>query len=181
MIQLVLEAIRSSKSVDRILVAVSSNCPQTARKARELGAEVIETPGTGYENDMKAAIRQQGLGDVLVVSSDLPFLTGVIVDQAVEEYRDKGKPALSVMCPLTVFRKRGLPASYVFDVDGNSLVPIGVNIVNGSRIDQPTLEETVLITDSEELAFNVNSPEELEVARRFARRQKTRENLTNAK
>ena len=178
MIQLVLEAIRRSKNVDRIVVAVSPTNTQTAQRARELGAEVIETPGSGYENDMKTAIKQLSLGDVLVVSADLPFMTEAIVDQAVEKYRSGGKPALSVMCPVTVFEKLRIQPTHVFDVNGKRLVPIGLNIINGTRIDETVLDETVLVTESEELALNVNTQQELEVASRMARKLNLRGHLT---
>jgi adenosylcobinamide-phosphate guanylyltransferase len=171
MIQLILDALRRSKNVGRILVAVTSKNTQTANKARELGVEIIETPGTGYENDMKTAIKQQHLHDVLVVSADLPFMTAAMVDRVIEAYKSSGKPALSVMCPLTTLERKRVQASYVFNVDGRHLVPIGLNVLDGTRIDEPVLEETVLITESEELALNVNTPQELEVARELAKRR----------
>ena len=178
MIQLVLEAIKRSKTVDRIVVAVIPANTRTAQRARELGAEVITTPGLGYENDMKTAIKQLSLGDVLVVSADLPFMTEAIVDQAVEKYRSGGKPALSVMCPLTVFERLRIQPTHVFDVNGKQLVPIGLNIINGTRIDETVLDETVLVTESEELALNVNTQQELVVANRMARKRNLRGHLT---
>ncbi len=169
MIQMVTDALKASKSVDRIIVAVSPKNKGTAGKARELGAEVIETPSAGYESDMKIAIKQLGLVDVLVVSADLPFLTSAIVDRAFEAYKSSGKPALSVMCPFELLEKLNFASSYVFEVEGKKLVPIGLNILNGIRIDEPALEETTLVTNSELLALNVNTPQELEVARKLAK------------
>ncbi len=169
MIQRVIDALRASKSVDRIIVAVSPWSMRVAEKARELGAEVIEMPGSGYESDMKTAIKQLSLGDVLVVSADLPFLTSVLIDDAFEAYKSGGKPALSVMCHPGALEKSNLQPSYVLEVEGRKLVPIGLNILDGTKIDEPVLEETTLVTDSQQLALNVNTPQELEVARKLAR------------
>lgn len=169
MIQRVIDALRASKNVDRMIVAVSPSSARVARRARELGAEVIETPGSGYESDMKIAIKQLGLRDVMVVSADLPFLTGAMVDRAFEAYKSESKPALSVMCPHGVLEKLNVQPSYVFEVEGKKLVPIGLNILDGSRIDEPILEETTLVTDSKQLVLNVNTPQELEVARKLAK------------
>lgn len=174
MIQLVLEAITKSKNVDRILVAVSPRNTQTAKKAQELRTEIIETPGAGYEEDMKVAIKQLQLHDVLVVSADLPFITAAMIDSAIETYRSSRRPALSVMCPLNVYQKMGIQPSYVFDVDRKQLVPIGLNIIDGTKVDEPVLEETVLVTESEELVVNVNTAQELEVASRIARQRNSR-------
>ena len=44
-------------------------------------------------------------------------------------------------------------------------VAIGLNIIDGRRIDEPELDQAVFVTGSEESAINVNTPKELEVAR----------------
>jgi adenosylcobinamide-phosphate guanylyltransferase len=173
MIQLVIYALRASKSVERVIVAVSPWNMKVAGKARDLGVDVVQTPGSGYESDMKIVIKQLGLGDVLVVSADLPFLASALVDSAFEAYKSSGKPALSVMCPPAVLEKLNLQLSYVFEVEGRKLVPIGLNILDGTKIDEPVLEETTLVTDSEQLALNVNTPQELEVARKLAKQRNT--------
>jgi adenosylcobinamide-phosphate guanylyltransferase len=165
MIQYVLDALKQSKMVDRIIVAASRSTIQTARKAKELNVQVLETLGEDYIADMKYAIRRLGLQVVLTVSADLPFITTEIVNQAVEKYRTCGKPSLAVMTPVGVYERLGSKPEYVFEVDGKSLVPVGLNIIDGTRIDEPELEQAVVVTESEELALNVNTPGELEVAR----------------
>jgi len=165
MIEHVIAALTGSKMVDRIIVAFSKNTPQTARKARELNVEILETPSEDYVSDIRYAIRKLGLHTVLTVSADLPFITADIVDQAVKKYNSCGKPSLSVMAPASIYEKLGLEPEYVFQVDGRSLVPIGINIVDGARITEPELEQAVLVTESEELALNVNTLMELEAAR----------------
>jgi adenosylcobinamide-phosphate guanylyltransferase len=170
MIEHVAAALRQSRTVDRIVVAVSRNTPGTALKANELSMEVLQTPGEGYIFDMRYAIRKLGLSHVLTVAADIPFITSEIVDRAVEKYRSSGKPSLAVMAPVDVYKNLGSEPEYVFEIDGRKLVPIGLNIIDGRMIDKPELDQAVLVTSSEELATNVNTPEELEAAReRFLR------------
>jgi uncharacterized protein (TIGR00454 family) len=165
MIEHVVGALKRSKTVDRIVVAVSGNTPQTARKARELSIEVVLTPGEDYISDMHCAIKALNLRDVLTVAADIPFITAEIVDRAVEEYRSSGKPSLAVMAPADVYRKIGSKPEYLFEIDGRRLVPIGLNVIDGRRIGEPELDQAVLVTDLEEHAVNVNTPWELEEAR----------------
>jgi adenosylcobinamide-phosphate guanylyltransferase len=179
MIEHVVVALKQSKLVDRIIVAVSGNTPQTARKAAELNSEVLETPGKDYVSDMRYAIRKLGLHVVLTVSADLPFITAEIVDRAVEKYTSCGKPSLAVMTPLSIYHKLGCKPEYVFEVEGRSLVPVGVNVIDGSRIDEAELEQAVLVTESEKLAVNVNTPSELEGAR--GRFKKARRSIADRK
>jgi adenosylcobinamide-phosphate guanylyltransferase len=165
MILLVLEALMGSKNIERVVVAVSPHTPKTRLKVKEIGLEVIETPGAGYEDDMKFAIKHLKLLDVMVVSADLPFMTSSIVDRAIEAYKSRGKPALSVMATVSLVEKQGTKPSYVFEVHGKRLVPIGINIIDGTKIDEPELEETVLIAEPGDSTLNVNTMQELSLAR----------------
>ena len=175
MLVLVVEALKRSKNIDRIVVAISPNTPKTGLVAREIGVEVMETRGLGYEEDMKFAIKQRKLRDVMVVSADLPLLTPVLIDRAVESYRREMKPALSVMAPAEIVEKQGAKPSFVFQVGGKQMVPIGINLIDGTRIDEPELEETILIAEPDDSILNVNTIEELKVARELkANEQRSR-------
>jgi GTP:adenosylcobinamide-phosphate guanylyltransferase len=166
MIAYVIEALKRSIFIERIIVAVTSRTPETASGIIELGVEIIQTGGNGYESDMKQAVKELGLGDVLVVSADLPFLSLKIVDEAISEYLSRGKPSLMVAAPVEMYYKSGLTPSYVFELHDRRLAPIGLNVINGRLIDEQELEETVLVAEDENLIVNVNSPTELELARR---------------
>jgi uncharacterized protein (TIGR00454 family) len=166
MIEHIVAVLRQSRMVNRIVVAVSSNTPETALRATELGVEVIQTPGEGYVSDMRYAIRKLGLSDVLTVAADIPFITSEIVDRAVKKYRSCGKPSLGVMAPVNVYKRLASEPEYVFEVEGRKLVPIGLNIIDGRMIDRSELDQDVLVTNSEEFATNVNTPEELEAAKK---------------
>jgi adenosylcobinamide-phosphate guanylyltransferase len=165
MLILVVEALKKSKNIDRIVVAVSPHTPKTALAAREIDVEVMETRGLGYEEDMKFAIKERKLADVMVVSADLPLLTPVLIDRAIESYKREMKPALSVMAPAEIVEKQGAKPSFVFQVGGKRLVPIGINLIDGTRIDESELEETALIAEPDDSILNVNTIEELKVAR----------------
>jgi adenosylcobinamide-phosphate guanylyltransferase len=165
LIERVIDVLRQSESVDRIVVAVSPHTQETGIAANHLGVEVISTVGEGYESDMKQAIKALSLGNVLVVSADLPFLLPRVVDEAIERYLSSGKPALMVAAPVDLFKRNGMEPSYVFDLDGRKLAPVGVNIIDGKRVDEAELDESVYVVEFNGLVFNVNTPQDLEIAR----------------
>lgn len=169
MLERVVRALKQSRSVSRIVAAVTDWTPLTAWKARELGLEVLETPGDGYVEDMRFAIKNLGLREVLVVSADIPFLTGEVVDQVVTRYRSSGKPALAVVVPLEACDRMGLRPEYIFEHQGRQVVPAGLNVIDGTKIDMPELEQEMLVVNSETIALNVNSPQDLELARLYCR------------
>jgi adenosylcobinamide-phosphate guanylyltransferase len=168
MIQLVIEALRQTPSINRIVVAVGPGTQQTAHAVTALGVEVVNTAGNGYKPDMQEAIRSLGLGDVVVVSADLPFLSPKIVELAIEKYRSSKKPALMVAASEELFKRFDMEPSYVFMKDDCKLVPVGLNIVNGKRIDEPVLDEIVFVSENDDLVYNVNRQRDLEIARKHA-------------
>jgi adenosylcobinamide-phosphate guanylyltransferase len=152
----VLQALEESRDVERILVATSSYTPQTALLMNKLGFEIVKTPGAGYIEDLAYLISRDEFKDqiFLTVTSDLPLITGEIIDQVLEKYYKSSRPAMSVMIPVEVFREHGLEPSLVL---GN-LVPSGLNILRGKDNEQ---DEEVLVLSKIELALNINSPEDI--------------------
>jgi adenosylcobinamide-phosphate guanylyltransferase len=167
MLERTIRALRKSVSVDRIIVAVTATTPITAKAAKQIGVETFKTPGRSYVSDMQYAVRELGLEIVLVASADIPFITSEIIDAAVSRFEQSKKPALTVMTPTATYRRLGLRPHIIMNVQGNRLVPVGINIVDGTKIGLPELDEEILLSDSEEIALNVNTPLELQVARRL--------------
>jgi adenosylcobinamide-phosphate guanylyltransferase len=152
----VLQALKESRELERILVATSRHTPQTALLMNKLGFEIVKTPGAGYIEDLAFLISRDEFKDqiFLTVTSDLPLITGEIIDQVLEKYYKSSSPAMSVMIPVEVFREHGLEPSLVL---GN-LVPSGLNILRGKDNEQ---DEEVLVLSKIELALNINSPEDI--------------------
>ena len=172
MIHHVIDALKKTESINRITVAVTPSTRHTAETVRVLGVDVIETAGEGYEQDMKQAIKALRLEDVVIVAADLPFLAPTIVDEAVRKYLSSDKPALMVAAPIELYKKLGLKASYTFNYEGQKLAPVGLNVIDGTRIDEGRLDETVFVVTDNDLIFNVNTQVDLELARNHRRMTK---------
>jgi len=166
MLEHVVKVLKSCQSIERVVIASTRNTPTTSMKAEKFGVESVITPGEGFESDMRFAIHNLSLRDVLVISADLPFLTVGVIEDAARKYRKAGKPALAVMAPVELYDTLGLKPTYVFETNGRELVPVGINILDGKRIDEGTLDEAQLIVESGDLTFNVNTPGELAAARK---------------
>jgi adenosylcobinamide-phosphate guanylyltransferase len=165
MLELVAQPLKNSELVSRVVVVVTPQTPHTRRKATELGLEVIETPGEGYESDMRYAIKELRLSEVLVVSADLPFLTVEAINRAIGRFKSSGKPALAVFTPIEVLQRQRLHPQHTFEIDGRRMAPVGINLIDGRMIDHGQLEQEILVSVSDTLAVNVNTPSELELAR----------------
>jgi len=172
-IEYVLYALRNAEEIDRIIVAVSKHTPRTKSKVKEWSVEVLETPGEDYVSDTQYAIKKLGLEKVLVISADLPFVTSEIINKVVKKYERCGKPALAVMVPAKIPKKLGLKADRVLK-EKKTLVPTGINMIDGKRIDESELEQETFIIEKEEIAVNINTIQDLEVAERLLKQMKHR-------
>ena len=164
LIKHVIDALKVADEVDRIVVTISKHTPQTAKKARELSVEAILTSGKGYILDVREAVRNLNLSYVLTVAADLPLITGEVLDKVINHYKGCGKSVLAVMVPAERFEKLGLSMDLVLDVGGRRLVPAGVNVLDGNKVDkekfEKELDQELLVIDSEKFV-NINTPQDL--------------------
>lgn len=166
-IEHVLTSLLDARRVGSVVVAVSKSTPKTANFVRKFPVTVVETPGKGYIPDMQYAVKKLGLQRVLAVASDLPLITSAIVDDVLERYEACGKPALTVAVPIETKAKFGVGVEYAFEADGKTVVPTGINVIDGRLIDGGWMNQEVYVLDKAEVAVNVNTPEDLQLAERL--------------
>jgi GTP:adenosylcobinamide-phosphate guanylyltransferase len=47
------------------------------------------------------------------------------------------------------------------------VVPAGINVIDGRRIDEEKLDEEIYVSDQKEIAMNINTVKELRIAETF--------------
>jgi len=174
MLRRVVRALRSSRFIDRVFVAVSKWTPNTKVEAERLGI-VIETSGLGYVDDLREALRvvwaSYGFKDVVVASSDLPLLEGEVVNDVVRRYVESGKEALTVVVDKEAYEGLGFKAEYFIEHRGRLAVPVGLNVLRADLVDfKNFLEEEVYLHTRVERLVNVNTADEVLKAEEIMRR-----------
>jgi adenosylcobinamide-phosphate guanylyltransferase len=174
MLKRVVKALKSSKFVEAVFIAVSEWTPNTKREAERLGI-VIETGGLGYVDDLREALRVvwagYGFKDVVVASSDLPLLDGELIDDVVKRYVESGKEALTVVVDREAYEGLGFDAEYLIEYGGKLAVPVGLNVLRADLVDRKNLlEEEVYLHPRVERLVNVNTIEEAKRAEEILRR-----------
>jgi len=163
-IEHVIVALKNAKKVSAIVVAVSDYTPKTAKLMLKFPVSVIKTPGKEYVSDMGYAVRTLRLQTVLAIGADLPLITAEVIDAIVEYYERCGKPALSVVVSMETKAQLGLSGKYGFELNGKHVVPAGINVIDGRRIDEEELDEEIYVSDRKEVAMNINTIQELKIA-----------------
>ena len=170
-IERVITSLLKAEKVGSVVVAVSGSTPKTAAFVRRFPVSVLETPGKGYIQDLQFAVKKLGLERVLAVASDLPLITSDIVDDVLLRYEQCGRPALTVAVPIETKAKLKVCVEYDFEADGKTVVPTGINVIDGRLIDGGWMEQEVYVLDREEVAVNVNTQEDLKLAERLYQKQ----------
>jgi adenosylcobinamide-phosphate guanylyltransferase len=163
-VSLVLDALANAKKLDSVVVAVSDYTPKTAAYLADFPVKVLKTPGKEYVSDMGYAVKALKMETVLAIAADMPLITGEIIDDVLAQYAACGKSALVVAVPLETKRRLGMSLGYAFDYGGQQVVPAGININDGRRIDDEELEQDVYVVDRLEVAVNINTVDELKRA-----------------
>lgn len=171
LITYVLENIKESQLIEKTVVAVSPNDPNTKNfLINDLNFSpfdnsfydsdkrdyYLDTLGKGYVEDLSNILEifeAKSKEDILIfVNADLPLVGGDILDEILSHYLSQDKPALSTLVPVEIFEKYGVNFSYDF----NGKVPAGINILRSENVVQ---EEELLIIPRYELVFNINTIE----------------------
>jgi adenosylcobinamide-phosphate guanylyltransferase len=177
-IQRVVEAAKEAKKVSEVYVAVTRFNPETAGAAEKNSAKVIITKGKGYHVDLQQAIKEARLnGPVLVISSDLPLLSGEFLDEVVCKYEEAGKSAFTVLVPIEACYKYGINPTSFYEHKDRKYAVSGIDIIDGKQIieGQPLTEEQpqeAFISTRLEAVFNINTSCDLEAAERYLRSKK---------
>jgi len=163
-IEHVIAALRNASKVESIVVAVSDYTPKTAKLMATFPVSIVITPGKEYVSDMGYAVKTLGLQTVLAIAADLPLITGEVIDAIIERYEQCGRSALTVVVPMETKEKLGLGGEYAFELGNRRVVPAGINVIDGQRIDEEELDQEICLLDSKEVAVNINTVQELRVA-----------------
>lgn len=165
LITYVIDALHEASGIDKVFVAVSPATPLTQsflQKKYNGEVRTIMTGGGNYVGDMIYAVKEAGIySPVLIIMADLPLLKGKHIDYVIEEYKKCGKPAMSVFSPLSVCKGLCVRPDTVFNWAGELIVPCGVNIIDGSNIEQEQEYES-LVSQESAFALNINRVEDLQ-------------------
>lgn len=167
----------NSSFIDEIFIATSPNTKETHKYICENSVFIrnistIKTLGNGYIEDLGFLLdffENISNEDILVfINADLPLVKSEIIDFAIEEYinivnnSNNFVESVSIMVPIELYTKNSLIPSFEFE----GIVPSGLNILISKNKIQ---NEKQLIFPKLELALNINTEKDLEIASKIAK------------
>ncbi|MDR0887970.1 MAG: NTP transferase domain-containing protein [Candidatus Methanoplasma sp.] len=164
----VAEALIASKTIDRVLVSVSDNTPETERYLNSIGVETVRTSGVDFVQDIHEAFEVMDGQFVLTCPSDLPLITTEGIDGFVKAFDEKRMESLIAIVECRTLEGLGIIPSYTRDMYGVRWVLSGITIMDRVRtLRGDYLQEFFYETNAQEFAVNVNTQAELALARKL--------------
>lgn len=166
LIKYVIDNLKESKLIDKIVIAVSPHTRETTEYLNSFGEDfqILDTSGDDYLTDLSYILdyfEKKSSEDILLfINADLPFISAETIDYVLEYYSKSSKDALSTLVPIDIFEDLGL--SYSYEFNGN--VPSGLNVLRSVNIVQ---DEDQLIIPKRELALNINTLLDSKVAEKL--------------
>ena len=166
LIKYVIDNLKESKLIDKIVIAVSHHTRETTQYLNSLDEDflILDTSGDDYLTDLSYILdyfeKKSSEDTLLFINADLPFISTETIDYVLEYYSMSSKDALSTLVPVEIFKDLGLNYSYEF----NGNVPSGLNVLRSVNIVQ---EEDQLIIPKRELALNINTLLDSKVAEKL--------------
>jgi adenosylcobinamide-phosphate guanylyltransferase len=170
MVERVLRALVGFGQFEKIVAISSPNTPKTTVFLRNhyysssALIDVVETNGISYSKDLSIVVDKFEPSRVFVVSADLPLLNPKIVqDIAVRSMPNF--PCVSVVLEKLFVERIGIEPSITILIGNKEYSHSGITILDSSKVNRDRiLEEHYIVMNKKELAVNVNSTRELEVA-----------------
>ena len=167
-VERVVNALKSSKHIDKILVSVSPKTPDTERYMNDIGIETIRTSGEDYVEDLHDSFRVLSGKYILTCPSDLPLLRSFTIDAFIDYFLENPDDSMTAIVEEDVVVKSGITPSFDFGYDGKKWVISGINIMDRTKIlSNEVLSYSYFMTDWVDLAINMNTDHELKIARSF--------------
>ena len=172
LIDWVADAIIDSKNVSVFYVVTSSNTPLTEKHCLVKGWKVLRTDAKGYHNDLKQAVAEANLtGPILTMPSDVPAITGQVLDKIISAFEVCGKDFLAVFVPIKARQDLKLSISSTDEYKGVWYAVSGVNVIDAVKIQSNgKIETSAIITQETEVLLNINTKKDLEVAERIMKK-----------
>ncbi len=174
MVDHVLEQMMLVDEISSVYVSISDNVPKTRDHLRKLGVNVLETSGTEYCHDLIQAAEGISEDHIFICPADLPLLRAELVSDVVREYLKRKEQSLTVGIPLEKALEFGVDVTFYENVDGRSLIPCGVSVVDRKRmLTREYLPGSYFVADTPDVAVNVNTPDDLKKAEKVLHQRLT--------
>jgi len=171
MIERVVNALVDCKMFDKVMIVPSPNTPMTSKYVHKIyesldKIEVAESIGVDYSLDLMRLVTSLNPSKLLFLGADLPLINAKIIKTIIENCAGKA-PCISVILQKKFVESIGIKPSTIIHRDKIDYCHSGITIIDtlGVKDENGMFAESYILMDQKEIAVNVNTTEDLELAK----------------
>ena len=172
MVEHVLDALVCSERFSSIVGITSCHTTATSKYLRNLnhsvnGLHLIETSGFDYSTDLGQVIEMLKPSEIIVVPSDLPILKAETINDILKSWNPDAS-FVSIIMEKSYIESMGLIPSIVISVEKVEYCYTGITMIDTSRIlTGVEANESYIVMNREDIAFNINTMEDLKAVNAY--------------
>lgn len=173
LIEYVVNSLMASLAFEKVIIVPSPNAPMTGNFVRNTygsfdNIEVFESVGMDYSADLMQLVDYLRPSKLFFLAADLPFITAKIIKKIIK-YCTQDGPCISVILEKKFVECIGIKPSIIICKDNVEYCHSGITIIDSAGVldKNQRLFESYVLMNEREIAVNVNTTKDLELAKRL--------------
>lgn len=173
LIEYVVNSLMASLAFEKVILVPSPNAPMTGNFVRNTygsfdNIEVFESVGMDYSADLMQLVEYLRPSKLFFLAADLPFITAKIIKKIIKCCTQDG-PCISVILEKKFVESIGIKPSIIICKDNVEYCHSGITIIDSAGVldKNQRLSESYVLMNEGEIAVNVNTTKDLELAKRL--------------
>jgi adenosylcobinamide-phosphate guanylyltransferase len=171
LIEYVVSALVDCRMFDKVMIVPSPNTPITSKYVRNIyrrldTVEIFESTGLDYSLDLMRLVKYLNPSKLMVLGADLPFINAKIIKKIIENC-EWNFPCISVIMDKKFVVGIGVKPSVIICKDSLDYCHSGITIIDSAGVKDTNglFQETYIVMNEKEIAINVNTTKDLELAK----------------
>jgi GTP:adenosylcobinamide-phosphate guanylyltransferase len=170
-IEYVVGALMECRMFDKVVLVPSPNTPFTSKFVRNIyhsldNVEIFESAGLDYSHDLMRLVEYLIPSKLMVLGADLPCINAKIIKKIIH-ICDWDFPCISVILDRKFVEGIGVEPSIMIHKDNLDYCHSGIMLIDtlGEKDKNGLFLETYILMNEKEIAININTTKDLELAR----------------
>ena len=171
LIEYVVSTLVDCRIFDKVMIVPSPNTPITSKFVRNIycsldTVEIFESTGLDYSLDLMRLVKYLNPSKLMVLGADLPFINAKIIKKIIENCV-WDFPCISVILDKKFVESIGIKPSVIICKDNLDYCHSGITIIDSAGVKDKNglFQETYILMNEKEIAINVNTRKDLELAK----------------
>lgn len=171
LIEYVVNALVACRIFEKVVIVPSPNTPFTSKYVQSIynsldNVEILDSAGLDYSHDLMRLVKYLMPSKLMVLGADLPLLNAKIIKKIIQ-ICEWDFPCISVILDRKFVQDLGIKPSIIISKDNLDYCHSGITLIDSAGVKDKSgmFLETYVLMNEKEIAINVNTTKDLELAK----------------